>query len=74
MAGPSPTLEAGATRPAGSGAAVARFPPALAAIGSLFFAWGFVTAIIDPLIPAVRAAFRLSYAQALLTQFFFFAA
>ena len=51
-----------------------RFPPALSAIASLFFAWGFVTAIVDPLIPAVRAAFRLTYSQALLTQFFFFAA
>jgi FHS family L-fucose permease-like MFS transporter len=44
------------------------------AITTLFFAWGFVTSMNDPLIPAVRAIFELSYAQSLLTQFAFFIA
>ena len=41
---------------------------------SLFFAWGFITSMIDPLIPAVRAVFELNYAESLLTQFAFFIA
>ena len=48
--------------------------PALANVTALFFAWGFVTAMIDPLIPTVKAVFELSYTEALLTQFAFFAA
>jgi FHS family L-fucose permease-like MFS transporter len=47
---------------------------ALVAVTTLFFAWGFITAMIDPLIPSVRAIFRLSYAQSMLTQFAFFLA
>jgi MFS transporter, FHS family, L-fucose permease len=45
---------------------------AFAAVTTLFFAWGFITAMIDPLIPSVRAIFNLSYTQAVLTQFAFF--
>lgn len=40
---------------------------AFACITSLFFAWGFVTALIDPLIAAVRHVFDLSLAEAMLT-------
>ena len=47
---------------------------ALAAVTTLFFAWGFITAMIDPLIPSVRAIFSLTYAQSMLTQFAFFLA
>ncbi|MDB6088122.1 MAG: glucose/galactose transporter [Gammaproteobacteria bacterium] len=47
---------------------------ALIAVTTLFFAWGFITAMIDPLIPSVRAIFSLSYAQSMLTQFAFFLA
>ncbi|HEV7714644.1 MAG TPA: sugar MFS transporter [Steroidobacteraceae bacterium] len=43
-------------------------------VTTLFFAWGFITATIDPLIPAVRAIFTLSYTESLLTQFAFFLA
>jgi FHS family L-fucose permease-like MFS transporter len=43
-------------------------------VTSLFFAWGFVTATIDPLVPSVRAVFSLSYAESMLTQFAFFLA
>ena len=41
-------------------------------VTTLFFAWGFITAMIDPLIPSVRAIFDLSYTQSMLTQFAFF--
>jgi FHS family L-fucose permease-like MFS transporter len=47
---------------------------AFAAITSLFFAWGFITANNDPLVVALRAAFSLSYTEALLTQIVFFVA
>ena len=43
-------------------------------VTSLFFAWGFVTATIDPLVPLVRSIFSLSYAESMLTQFAFFMA
>jgi FHS family L-fucose permease-like MFS transporter len=47
---------------------------AFAAVTSLFFAWGFITSNNDPLIVALRAAFRLDYTEALLTQIVFFLA
>jgi FHS family L-fucose permease-like MFS transporter len=47
---------------------------ALAAVTTLFFAWGFITSNNDPLIVALRAAFRLNYSEALLTQIVFFLA
>ena len=47
---------------------------AFASVTSLFFAWGFITSNNDPLIVALRAAFRLDYTEALLTQIVFFLA
>ena len=47
---------------------VRRTSLALAAVTSLFFAWGFITSNNDPLIVTLRAAFDLSYSEALLTQ------
>jgi FHS family L-fucose permease-like MFS transporter len=41
---------------------------------SLFFMWGFMTSLNDILIPHLRAAFALSYTQAMLIQFCFFGA
>jgi FHS family L-fucose permease-like MFS transporter len=52
----------------------ARPSAAFASVTTLFFAWGFVTATIDPLVPSVRAVFSLSYAESMLTQFAFFLA
>lgn len=49
-------------------------PIAFAAVTTLFFAWGFITSNNDPLIVALRAAFHLNYAEALLTQIVFFVA
>ena len=47
---------------------------AFAAVTTLFFAWGFITSNNDPLIVALRAALRLNYTEALLTQIVFFLA
>jgi FHS family L-fucose permease-like MFS transporter len=41
---------------------------ALAAVTTLFFAWGFITSNNDPLVVTLRAAFSLNYSEALLTQ------
>jgi FHS family L-fucose permease-like MFS transporter len=43
-------------------------------VTTLFFAWGFVTSVIDPLIASVRDVFQLSFAEAMLTQFAWFIA
>jgi FHS family L-fucose permease-like MFS transporter len=47
---------------------------AFLAMTSLFFIWGFVTALNDILIPHLKAAFDLSYTQAMLVQLCFFGA
>ncbi len=47
---------------------------AFAYVTTLFFAWGFATSLIDPLIAAVRGVFALSFTEALLTQFAWFTA
>ncbi len=47
---------------------------ALTILTSLFFIWGFITALNDILIPHLKAVFTLSYTQAMLSQFCFFAA
>ena len=41
--------------------------PAFAYVTTLFFAWGFATSLIDPLIAAVKRVFELSVAEAFLT-------
>ncbi len=47
---------------------------ALYVMTSLFFIWGFITALNDILIPHLKAEFSLSYSQAMLVQFCFFGA
>lgn len=47
---------------------------ALVSLTSLFFMWGFITCLNDILIPYLKAAFNLSYTQAMLIQFCFFGA
>lgn len=44
------------------------------AMTSLFFIWGFITALNDILIPHLKGIFDLSYTQAMLVQFCFFGA
>ena len=41
---------------------------------TLFFLWGFITVLVDSLIPRLRELFTLNYAQAILVQFAFFGA
>jgi FHS family L-fucose permease-like MFS transporter len=48
--------------------------PALIVLTSLFFMWGLITSLNDILIPHLKAAFSLSYVQAMLIQFCFFGA
>lgn len=47
---------------------------ALIALTTLFFMWGFLTALNDILIPYLKAMFELNYTQAMLIQFCFFGA
>ncbi|WP_428151955.1 glucose/galactose MFS transporter [Brevundimonas sp.] len=47
---------------------------AFAYVTTLFFAWGFATSLIDPLVAAVRGVFSLNFTEALLTQFAWFTA
>ncbi|MDO6426013.1 sugar MFS transporter [Thalassotalea sp. 1_MG-2023] len=47
---------------------------AFGAMTTLFFIWGFITALNDILIPYLKAAFDLNYTQAMLVQFCFFGA
>lgn len=44
----------------------------IALVVFLFFAWGFVTVLNDPLIAKLKGLFQLTYAEAMLTQFAFF--
>jgi len=66
---PAPTLpppDAARTIPAAS-------HTLLALVVALFFFWGAVTSLNDILIPKFKSLFQLSYAEAMLTQFAFFA-
>lgn len=47
---------------------------AFIAVTTLFFAWGFITSLIDPLVAAVKGIFTLSDSQAMLSAFAFFIA
>ena len=47
---------------------------AFAAVTTLFFAWGFITSLIDPLVAAVKGIFTLSDMEAQLSAFAFFIA
>lgn len=51
-----------------------RYGPAYAAVTTLFFAWGFITSLIDPLVAAVKGIFSLTDVQAQLSAFAFFIA
>ncbi len=60
--------------PAASAPPSASTRAALIVVTSLFFMWGFVTALNDVLIPHLKSIFDLNYAKASLIQFAFFAA
>lgn len=59
----------GGSAPAGAATRVA-----FAVITTLFFAWGLITSLIDPLVGAVKGVFTLSNLQAQLVASAFFAA
>ena len=40
----------------------------------LFFLWGFITVLVDSLIPRLKDVFEMSYAKTVLVQFAFFTA
>lgn len=50
------------------------YKPALVALTTLFFMWGFLTSLNDILIPHLKAIFDLNYTQAMLVQTAFFIA
>ncbi|OYW90894.1 MAG: MFS transporter, partial [Pseudomonadales bacterium 32-61-5] len=45
---------------------------AFAAVTTLFFAWGFITSLVDPLVAAVKGIFSLTDVQAQASAFAFF--
>jgi MFS transporter, FHS family, L-fucose permease len=51
-----------------------RYRAAFVVVTSLFFIWGFITVLVDALIPRLRDVFELSYFEAGLVQFAFFGA
>ena len=56
------------TAPSGS------YKAAFAVVTTLFFMWGFVTVLNDPLVPFLKRVFGLNYFRAGLIQFAFFSA
>lgn len=41
---------------------------------TLFFLWGFITVLVDSLVPRLKDVFEMSYAKTVLVQFAFFVA
>lgn len=69
-----PTISTGpATHPNASSGASSSNLVALSVVTTLFFMWGFATALNDVLVPHFKAIFGLKYAGASLIQTFFFA-
>jgi MFS transporter, FHS family, L-fucose permease len=66
--------QSAASRRMQGGGLPARAPygPALALLATVFFMWGFATVLNDVLVPHLKSAFSLSYAQSLLVQFCFY--
>ncbi|WP_412731032.1 L-fucose:H+ symporter permease [Dyella aluminiiresistens] len=50
------------------------YPMAFGVLTTIFFMWGFLTALNDSLIPHLKAVFELDYFRAMLVQFTFFGA
>ena len=57
-----------------TGGAPRTYTAALVVLATVFFMWGFATVLNDILIPHLKSAFQLDYAQVLLIQFVFFLA
>ena len=58
----------------GDDAPGSRLGGAFAVVTSLFFIWGFITVLVDALVPRLKAVFELSYFESGLVQFAFFTA
>jgi MFS transporter, FHS family, L-fucose permease len=67
-----PKLESPIHTPAAAG--TARYTGALITVTTLFFMWGFLTALNDILVPHLKPIFDLNYKQVILVQFAFFSA
>lgn len=50
------------------------FKSAFVLITTLFFMWGFITVLVDALVPRLKDVFELSYGQSIMVQFAFFGA
>ena len=70
---PDPVSESLPDAPAPSGHA-AGTRVALSVMTTIFFMWGFITALNDVLIPHLKSVFTLNYTEVMLVQFTFFGA
>ena len=50
------------------------YKTALIFLNTLFFLWGFITVLVDSLVPRLKDVFEMSYAKTVLVQFAFFTA
>lgn len=50
------------------------YKSAFAFLATLFFMWGFITVLVDALVPRLKDVFELSYGQSIMVQFAFFGA
>jgi FHS family L-fucose permease-like MFS transporter len=70
---PDPTSEPLPGMPAAPGRATGN-RMAMAVMTTIFFMWGFITALNDVLIPHLKSVFTLNYTEVMLVQFTFFGA
>jgi FHS family L-fucose permease-like MFS transporter len=70
---PHPTSEPLPGTPAAPGRATGN-RMAMAVMTTIFFMWGFITALNDVLIPHLKSVFTLNYKEVMLVQFTFFGA
>ena len=68
----APSQESSNETPAAAG--TVRYTGALITVTTLFFMWGFLTALNDILVPHLKPIFNLNYTQVILVQFTFFSA
>jgi FHS family L-fucose permease-like MFS transporter len=74
MAFATPLLPPSASASTGRAERYTDYPMAMAVVTTIFFMWGFLTALNDILIPHLKTVFELNYTRAMLVQFTFFGA
>lgn len=62
------------TTPTTPEAPASRYRTPFVVVTSLFFLWGFITVMVDALVPRLKAVFELTFFEAALVQFAFFTA